>query len=39
MATQTEEAQQAARQSLNDLREQMRKSSESFELENRACTR
>ena len=35
MATQTEEAQQAARQSLNDLREQMRKSSESFELENR----
>jgi chromosome segregation protein len=35
MAVQTEEAQQAARQSLNDLREQMRKSSESFELENR----
>jgi chromosome segregation ATPase len=35
MATQTEEAQQAARQALNDLREQMRKSSESFELENR----
>jgi chromosome segregation ATPase len=35
MATQTEEAQQGARQSLNDLREQMRKSSESFELENR----
>ena len=32
---QTEEAQQAARQALNDLREQMRKSSESFELENR----
>ena len=35
MATQTEEAQQSARQALNDLREQMRKSSESFELENR----
>ncbi len=35
MAQQTEEAQQAARQSLHDLREQMRKSSESFELENR----
>ncbi len=35
MAQQTEEAQQAARTSLNDLREQMRKSSESFELENR----
>ena len=35
MAAQTEEAQQSARQSLNDLREQMRKSSESFELENR----
>jgi exonuclease SbcC len=35
MAAQTEGAQQSARQSLNDLREQMRKSSESFELENR----
>ena len=35
MSQQTEEAQQAARQSLNDLREQMRKSSEGFELENR----
>ncbi|MGH2707224.1 MAG: hypothetical protein ACRDJK_02900, partial [Actinomycetota bacterium] len=35
MALNTEEAQQAARQSLNDLREQMRKSSEGFELENR----
>ncbi|HEX2217391.1 MAG TPA: hypothetical protein VHG35_01205, partial [Gemmatimonadales bacterium] len=35
MAVQTEEAQQSARQALNDLREQMRKSSESFELENR----
>ncbi|MBA3346764.1 MAG: hypothetical protein H0T44_15915 [Gemmatimonadales bacterium] len=35
MATQTEEAQQSARQALNDLREQMRKSSEGFELENR----
>jgi chromosome segregation ATPase len=35
MATQTEEAQQAARAALSDLREQMRKSSESFELENR----
>lgn len=35
MSQQTEEAQQAARQALNDLREQMRKSSESFELENR----
>ncbi len=35
MSQQTEEAQQSARQSLNDLREQMRKSSENFELENR----
>jgi chromosome segregation ATPase len=35
MSQQTEEAQQAARQSLTDLREQMRKSSEGFELENR----
>ncbi len=35
MSQQTEEAHQGARQSLNDLREQMRKSSESFELENR----
>ncbi len=35
MANSTEEAQQAARQALNDLREQMRKSSEGFELENR----
>ncbi|MGH7534026.1 MAG: hypothetical protein ACREMG_00425, partial [Gemmatimonadales bacterium] len=30
-----DESQQSARQSLNDLREQMRKSSEGFELENR----
>jgi chromosome segregation ATPase len=35
ISQQTEEAQQAARQALNDLREQMRKSSESFELDNR----
>ena len=35
MALQTEEGQQSARTVLNDLREQMRKSSESFELENR----
>jgi chromosome segregation ATPase len=35
MSQQTEEAQVSARQSLTDLREQMRKSSESFELENR----
>lgn len=35
MTQSTEEAQQSARQSLNDLREQMRKSSEGFELENR----
>ena len=35
MSQQTEQAQQAARQSLHDLREQMRKSSENFELENR----
>jgi chromosome segregation ATPase len=35
MANSTEEAQQSARQALNDLREQMRKSSEGFELENR----
>jgi chromosome segregation ATPase len=32
---QAEEAQQSARQALTDLREQMRKSSEGFELENR----
>ena len=35
MALQTEEGQQTARTALNDLREQMRKSSESFELEHR----
>jgi len=35
MAVQTEEGQQSARVALNDLREQMRKSSESFELEHR----